>query len=204
MTTREHSDTDATRGGENRQRQSLDETKHATKTSEFFTFVVLIIALVIAGGAIDDFDAGRVWLYVTILAVGYMVSRGLAKSQRGSGRGHETKDSHKTTEFVAFVVTLIGLLIAGAVSSGEGVGETDTLEGARVWLYATILGVGYMVSRGLAKSGAGASAEANHRSTGGAPIGDRVKAAAEAFSGGESGGSGSHGREGTQRDTHRA
>ncbi len=201
MTTREHVGADPARTGGEHRRESLDETKHATKTSEFFIFVGLIIALVIAGGAIDELDAGRIWLYVTILAVGYMVSRGLAKSQRGSGRGHETKDSYKTTEFVVFAATLIGLLIAGAVSSGEGVGETDTLEGPRVWLYATILGVGYMVSRGLAKSGAGASADTNPRSTGGAPIGDRVKAAAEAFSGGESG-SGSRGREGTQRDPH--
>jgi positive regulator of sigma E activity len=185
MTTREHDETRSMREGEDRQRQALDETKHATKTTEFFTFVGLIIALIIAGGAIDDLDAGRVWLYVTILAVGYMVSRGLAKSLRGRTRSDETKDSYKTTEFYVFLLTLLGLVIAGIVSSGEGAGEVDTLDGPRVWLYATILGVGYMVSRGLAKSGAGAMAETNHG--GGAPIGERVKAAAEALSGGEGG-----------------
>ena len=46
----------------------------------------LLVALAIAGTSIDGFDAGRVWLYITIVAVGYMVSRGIAKSQRGRGR----------------------------------------------------------------------------------------------------------------------
>jgi len=165
----------------------LDETKHATKTTEFWAFVGLLVPLAIAGTSIDGFDAGRVWLYITILAVGYMVSRGIAKSQRGRGRGDETKDSYKTTEFLVFAATLVGLLIAGAVSDGQGVGEADTLEGTRVWLYATILGVGYMVSRGLAKSGAGAQADDRGGGGGGASVTERVKAAAEAFSGSEGG-----------------
>ncbi|CAA9489108.1 MAG: hypothetical protein AVDCRST_MAG45-631 [uncultured Solirubrobacterales bacterium] len=180
-------------------RSQLDETKHAPKTTEFWTFVGLLIALLIAGIAIDGFDAGRVWQYITILAVGYMVSRGIAKSQRGRGRGDETKDSVKTTEFVVFVGTLLGLLIAGAVSEGGSGGETDTLEGAQVWLYATILGVGYMVSRGLAKSGAGAAAnDHGGGGGGGATVGERMKAAADAFSGSE-GGSGPAGTPGGGR-----
>ena len=62
----------------------------------------------------------------------------------------ETKAAFKTTEFFAFVVVLAGILIAGAVVDSSDAGGY----GARqVWLYATILTVGYMVSRGLAKSG---------------------------------------------------
>ena len=189
MTTRGETspaETGAGRRGREDGRSHLDETKHAPKTTEFWTFVGLLVALLVAGIAIDGFDAGRVWLYITILAVGYMVSRGIAKSQRGRGRGDETKDSYKTTEFIVFVATLMALLIAGAVSEGGSGGETDTLEGAQVWLYATILGVGYMISRGLAKAGAGAAAS-NHGDggAGGATVGERVKAAADAFSGGE-------------------
>ena len=62
----------------------------------------------------------------------------------------ETKASFKTTEFVAFVVVLIGVLIAAAV-----VDEADAggLGAKQAWLYVTILTVGYMVSRGLAKAG---------------------------------------------------
>jgi hypothetical protein len=41
--------------------------------------------VLIAGAVVDSSDAGgygarQVWLYATILTVGYMVSRGLAKS----------------------------------------------------------------------------------------------------------------------------
>ena len=62
----------------------------------------------------------------------------------------ETKASFKTTEFIAFVVVLVGILIAAAV-----VDEADAggLGAKQAWLYVTILTVGYMVSRGLAKSG---------------------------------------------------
>ena len=98
MTTRDHtSEMGAGRRTAEDGRSQLDETKHATKTTEFWAFVGLLVALAIAGTSIDGFDAGRVWLYITILAVGYMVSRGIAKSQRGRGRGDETKDSYKTT-----------------------------------------------------------------------------------------------------------
>ena len=62
----------------------------------------------------------------------------------------ETKSSLKTTEFIAFAAMVIGVLIAAAI-----VDETnDGGFGARqAWLYVTILTVGYMVSRGLAKAG---------------------------------------------------
>jgi hypothetical protein len=44
-----------------------------------------VVAVVIAGAVVHQSDAGgfgarQVWLYVTILTVGYMISRGLAKS----------------------------------------------------------------------------------------------------------------------------
>ena len=62
----------------------------------------------------------------------------------------ETKASFKTTEFIAFVVVLVGILIAAAV-----VDEADAggLGAKQAWLYVTILTVGYMISRGLAKAG---------------------------------------------------
>jgi hypothetical protein len=62
----------------------------------------------------------------------------------------ETKASFKTTEFMAYVAVLIGLFVAGAVVDQADNGGF----GARqVWLYAVSLTVGYMISRGLAKSG---------------------------------------------------
>jgi hypothetical protein len=66
----------------------------------------------------------------------------------------ETKSAFKTTEFVAYVVILAGILIAGAVSTASGyAGSRDPFRADRVWLYVTILTVGYMVSRGIAKAG---------------------------------------------------
>ena len=66
----------------------------------------------------------------------------------------ETKAAFKTTEFVAYVVVLAGILIAGAISKASGyAGNHDPFRADRVWLYVTVLTVGYMVSRGIAKAG---------------------------------------------------
>lgn len=68
-------------------RRLTTETKSFFKTSEFWAFVVVAIGILIAGNAIeieeggtDYFAADKVWLYLTILAVGYMISRGIAKA----------------------------------------------------------------------------------------------------------------------------
>jgi hypothetical protein len=65
-------------------------------------------------------------------------------------RTTETKASFKTTEFFAYLGVLAALLIAGLVADNAGAGGLGAQD---VWLYATILTVGYMVSRGLAKAG---------------------------------------------------
>ena len=64
----------------------------------------------------------------------------------------ETKAALKTTEFYSYLVVLAGLLLAGLLTRA-GDGHDDRLQADQVWLYATILTVGYMLSRGLAKSG---------------------------------------------------
>jgi hypothetical protein len=80
---------------------------------------------------------------------------GAARTNRGDAARRlttETKVSYKTTEFVAYLVVLVGILIAGNSIEGKD-GGADYFAGDKVWLYATILTVGYMVSRGLAKAG---------------------------------------------------
>jgi hypothetical protein len=62
----------------------------------------------------------------------------------------ETKAAFKTTELMAYVAAVVGVLIAGAVIDESNAGG---LGAKQVWLYVTILTVGYMISRGLAKSG---------------------------------------------------
>lgn len=61
-------------------RRVSTETKAAVKTTELIAFAVVAIATLIASQIVDGFDAQHAWLYVTILTVGYMISRGLAKS----------------------------------------------------------------------------------------------------------------------------
>ena len=64
----------------------------------------------------------------------------------------ETKSFFKTSEFWAYLVVLAGILIAGnSIEKAEG--GRDYFGADKVWLYATILTVGYMVARGIAKAG---------------------------------------------------
>jgi hypothetical protein len=67
-------------------------------------------------------------------------------------RSTETKQAFKTTEFFAYIAVLAGILIAGLVTKA-GDGNDDRLQSSQVWLYATLLTLGYLLSRGLAKSG---------------------------------------------------
>jgi hypothetical protein len=62
----------------------------------------------------------------------------------------ETKAAFKTTELIAYVVTVIGVLVGAAVVDNADAGG---LGAKQAWLYVTILTAGYMISRGLAKSG---------------------------------------------------
>jgi hypothetical protein len=67
-------------------------------------------------------------------------------------RSNETKAAFKTTEFIVYVVAVIGVLIASFLVSTTDAHE-DYLRADRAWFYVVLLSVGYMVSRGLAKAG---------------------------------------------------
>jgi hypothetical protein len=57
-----------------------DETKWSLLTTEFWAMVIVIGAILIASAVSDTFGDRRAWLYVAIVATGYIVSRGLAKA----------------------------------------------------------------------------------------------------------------------------
>lgn len=57
-----------------------DETRDAFFTSEFWAMVGVIAGVLISCAVLDNLDAPRAWLITAIVATGYMVSRGLAKS----------------------------------------------------------------------------------------------------------------------------
>jgi hypothetical protein len=61
------------------------ETKAAIKTTELIAYIAASVLVLVAALLLDESDAGgygarQAWLYFTILTVGYMISRGLAKS----------------------------------------------------------------------------------------------------------------------------
>ena len=84
------------RSAETPARRKFTETKASFKTTEFFAYIVAVVGVLIAAAVVDEadaggFGAGQAWLYVTILTVGYMLSRGFAKS---GSREPYTADDH--------------------------------------------------------------------------------------------------------------
>ena len=64
----------------------------------------------------------------------------------------ETKLAFTTTEFWAMVGLIVAILVSAAAIKG-GDNGTDQFIARQAWLYVSILGAGYFISRGLAKSG---------------------------------------------------
>ena len=66
-------------------------------------------------------------------------------------RSTETKASFKT-ELMAYIAAVAGVLIASA-AVGTTHAHLDYFRADKAWFYIVLLTIGYMVSRGLAKSG---------------------------------------------------
>ena len=78
---------DAAYGIEQPQRRLTTETKGALKTTEFFAFIGMVLAVVVTANLYDGdgtngdpFGATTAMRYVVYLTIGYMVARGIAKS----------------------------------------------------------------------------------------------------------------------------
>lgn len=71
------------------------ETKPSFKTTEFYIWLIISAGILIAAAVTDNGDDGQgfgadhAWQYVAFVTVGYLISRGLAKS---GTRGHEDDD----------------------------------------------------------------------------------------------------------------
>ena len=61
-------------------RRTSDETKRSLKTTEFWAMAGIIAAILIAAAVSDSLGDVRAWTLVAAVAIGYMISRGLAKS----------------------------------------------------------------------------------------------------------------------------
>lgn len=76
-------------------------------------------------------------------------SRGVRRDRRP---GAETKAAVKTTELYAYLAAVAGVLLASYLVKATS-GHGDYFRADRAWLYAVLLTVGYLGSRGLAKAG---------------------------------------------------
>jgi hypothetical protein len=70
--------------------RTTDETKNAFKTTEFIAMVGVIGAILIASAVSDSLGDVRAWTLVAAVAIGYMISRGLAKSGTKHLGGEDT------------------------------------------------------------------------------------------------------------------
>ncbi|MCW2666749.1 MAG: hypothetical protein JWN57_1711 [Frankiales bacterium] len=69
---------------------------------------------------------------------------------RASATGN--KPTYLATEFLVFVALVVGVLLAAAIVQNTN-DEGDYFRADRAWWYITLLGMAYMISRGLAKAG---------------------------------------------------
>ena len=60
--------------------RTFDETKLSLKTTEFWAMAGIIVAILIASAVSDSLNDVRAWTLVAAVGIGYMISRGLAKS----------------------------------------------------------------------------------------------------------------------------
>jgi hypothetical protein len=80
MAATETAERSRTSGPSSPTRRTHDETKLSLKTTEFWAMLGIIAAILIATAISDSLDDVRAWTLVAAVAIGYMISRGLAKS----------------------------------------------------------------------------------------------------------------------------
>jgi hypothetical protein len=78
-------------------------------------------------------------------------SRAVASRDGDRRLARETKPSFKTTEFIVYVVSVLAVLIASLVVDVNDDGQR--FSAYQGWFLVTLLTIGYLISRGLAKSG---------------------------------------------------
>ena len=75
-----------------------------------------------------------------------------AQTVQRAVRTPETKPFFLTSEFLVWVITVVSVLIAAAVTK-RGDSGADVLPGGLAWTLVTVIGFAYIVSRGISKAG---------------------------------------------------
>ena len=73
----------------------------------------------------------------------------------------ETRPARKTTELIAYVAAVLAVAITALLVGDDGENTTDPFSAEQALRYITFLTIGYMVARGLAKSGSRANTRDN-------------------------------------------
>jgi hypothetical protein len=75
--------------------------------------------------------------------------------------GTETRRASKTTELMAYVTAVLAVVITAFVVGDDGDNTVDPFSAEQALRYITFLTIGYMIARGLAKSGTRGNARDN-------------------------------------------
>jgi hypothetical protein len=75
-----------------------------------------------------------------------------ARPSRSPRAATETKTGYKTTEFVVYLLAVAAVAMTALVVSGDA-DNVDPFNAEQALWLITLLSIGYMVSRGLAKAG---------------------------------------------------
>ena len=76
-------------------------------------------------------------------------------------RGTETRPARKTTELIAYVAAVLAVALTALFVGDDGDNTADPFSAEQALRYITFLTIGYMVARGLAKSGTRGNARDN-------------------------------------------
>ena len=75
--------------------------------------------------------------------------------------GTETRPARKTTELIAYVAAVLAVALTALFVGDDGDNTADPFSAEQALRYITFLTIGYMVARGLAKSGTRGNARDN-------------------------------------------
>ena len=67
--------------------------------------------------------------------------------------GVETRPARKTTELIAYVAAVLAVVVTAFLVGDDGNNTADPFSAEQALRYITFLTIGYMIARGLAKSG---------------------------------------------------
>ena len=74
----------------------------------------------------------------------------------------ETRPATRTTEFMAYIAAVVAVTLTALVVGDGGDGGADPFSAEQALRFITFLTIGYMVARGLAKSGTRGNTNDDH------------------------------------------